>query len=59
VLVNQSQATRLNRVQDVSTKLVRQLIHRSIVYFYGVPGYEPVTLPWAGQSPHELSRSRN
>ena len=44
VLVNQSQAARLNRAQDVSPELVRQLIHRLIVYFYSVPGYEPVTL---------------
>jgi hypothetical protein len=59
VLVNQSQAACLNRAQDVSPELVRQLIHRLIVYFYGVPGYRPVTLPRAGESPHELSRSRN
>jgi hypothetical protein len=49
VLVNQSQAARLNRAQDVSPELVRQLIHRLTVYFYGVPGYKPVTLPWAGR----------
>jgi len=28
VLINQSQAARLNRAQDVSPELVRQLIHR-------------------------------
>jgi hypothetical protein len=33
VLVNQSQAARLNRAQDVSPELVRQPIHRLIVYF--------------------------
>lgn len=40
VLVNQSQAACLNRAQDVSPELVRQLIHRLIVYFYGVPGLQ-------------------
>jgi hypothetical protein len=59
VLVNQSQAARLNRAQDVSPELVRQLMHRLIVHFYGVPGYKPVTLVWAGESPHALSRSIN
>jgi hypothetical protein len=42
VLVNQSQAACLNRAQDVSPELVRQLIHRLIVFFYGVPGYRAV-----------------
>jgi hypothetical protein len=36
VLVNQSQAARLNRAQDVSPELVRQLIHRLILCFYSV-----------------------
>ena len=36
VLVNQSQAARLNRAQDVSPELVRQLIHRLILYSYDV-----------------------
>jgi hypothetical protein len=45
MLVNQSQAARLDRAQDVSPELVRQLIHRLILHSYGVLGYKNVTWP--------------
>ena len=45
VLVNQRQAARLNRAQDVSPELVSQLIHRLILPSCGILGDKPVTSP--------------
>jgi len=45
VLVNQSQAARLNRTQNVSPELLLQVIHRLTLYFYGVLGDKQATLP--------------
>jgi len=58
VLVNQSQAARLNRAQDVSPELLPELIHRFILYSYDVLRDNYATLP-GPEDHHELSRSTN
>ena len=58
VLINQSQAARLNRAQDVSPELVRQLIHRLSVRLWR-SRLQSCHFALGRRITRELSRSRN